>query len=51
VQFIDRDLNYSKPTLATFNVVLPWHENRAIIVPAALAGLGLLAWALIARLL
>ena len=28
VQFIDRDLNYSKPTLATFNVALPWHANR-----------------------
>jgi hypothetical protein len=51
VQFIDRDLNYSKPTLATFNVTLPWHENRAIIIPAAVGGVGLFSWALIARLL
>jgi signal transduction histidine kinase/DNA-binding response OmpR family regulator/ligand-binding sensor domain-containing protein len=50
-QFVDRDLNYSKPTLATFNVTLPWHANRAIIVPAALGGVVLLGWALIARIL
>jgi signal transduction histidine kinase len=51
VQFIDRDLNYSNPTLATFNVALPWHANRAIIVPAAVGGVALLVWALIARML
>jgi signal transduction histidine kinase/CheY-like chemotaxis protein/ligand-binding sensor domain-containing protein len=51
VQFIDRDLNYSKPTLATFNVALPWHENRAVIIPAAVGAAGLFLWALIARLL
>ena len=51
VQFIDRDLNYSKPTLATFHVVLPWHSDARIIVPAAVGGAGLLGWALIARML
>ena len=51
VQFIDRDLNYSKPTLATFNVALPWHENRAIIVPAFAGAVGLFGWAFIARML
>jgi hypothetical protein len=34
VQFIDRDLNYSKPTLAVVNVALPWHANLAVMVPA-----------------
>jgi lysylphosphatidylglycerol synthetase-like protein (DUF2156 family) len=51
VQFIDRDLNYSEPTLATFNVALPWHANRAVIIPAALGVLGLLGWAVVARTL
>ncbi len=51
VQFIDRDLNYSKPTLATFNIALPWHQNRAIIIPAALGAAALLGWAFIARML
>ncbi|MEO8352919.1 MAG: response regulator, partial [Chthoniobacteraceae bacterium] len=51
VQFIDRDLNYSPPTLATFHVVQPWHENRAVILPAAGAGVALLGWMLIARIL
>ena len=51
VQFIDRDLNYSKPTLATFNITLPWHDNLAIIVPAAVVSAGLLVWAVIARIL
>jgi signal transduction histidine kinase/DNA-binding response OmpR family regulator len=51
VQFIDRDLNYSKPTLATFNVAVSWHENRAIILPLNIAGIALLGWAFVARLL
>src|SRR5207247_7198687 len=51
VQFIDRDLNYSQPTLATFNVVLPWQANPAIMVPAGLAVGGLALWAVVARLL
>jgi signal transduction histidine kinase/DNA-binding response OmpR family regulator/ligand-binding sensor domain-containing protein len=51
VQFIDRDLNYSLPTLATVRIVLPWHDNMAIIMPAAAGSVGLFLWALIARLL
>ncbi len=51
VQFIDRDLNYSPPTLAVLNVVLPWHANPAIIVPGGVA-VGVLAlWAVVARFL
>jgi signal transduction histidine kinase/CheY-like chemotaxis protein/ligand-binding sensor domain-containing protein len=50
-QFIDRDLNYSKPTLAVLNVVLPWQANPAIMVPAGLAVVGLAIWAFVARLL
>jgi len=49
VQFIDRDLNYSKPTLAKFNVVLPWHANMAIMIPAGVGVVGLLGWAFAAR--
>ncbi len=51
VQFIDRDLNYSPVTVATFRVVLPWHQNMAIMVPAGAGVLGLFGWALIARAL
>ncbi|HUR59741.1 MAG TPA: response regulator, partial [Opitutaceae bacterium] len=49
VQFIDRDLNYSKPTLAVIHVALPWHANLAVMVPAGAGVLGLLGWAFIAR--
>jgi signal transduction histidine kinase/CheY-like chemotaxis protein len=51
VQFIDRDLNYSLPTLAVLKVVLPWQANPAIMIPAGAGVLGLLAWALVARAL
>jgi signal transduction histidine kinase/DNA-binding response OmpR family regulator/ligand-binding sensor domain-containing protein len=51
VQFIDRDLNYSLPTLATLRITLPWHANMAIILPAAAGSIGLTIWALVARLL
>ncbi|MCF7730745.1 MAG: response regulator [Akkermansiaceae bacterium] len=51
VQYIDRDLNYSLPTLATLHVSLPWHQNMAIMGPAAAWGVGLFGWALIARML
>jgi len=49
VQFIDRDLNYSEPTLAILQVELPWHANPAIMVPAGLGVGGLALWALVAR--
>jgi signal transduction histidine kinase/CheY-like chemotaxis protein/ligand-binding sensor domain-containing protein/protocatechuate 3,4-dioxygenase beta subunit len=51
VQFIDRDLNYSKPTLAVLNVVVPWHADARIMVPAGLVIFGLVGWAFFARLL
>jgi len=51
VQFIDRDLNYSKPTLAVLNVVVPWHADARIMVPAGLVILGLVGWAFFARML
>ncbi len=51
VQFIDRDLNYSKPTLAVLKAVLPWHANPAIMVPAGVGVGGLVIWAIVARLL
>ena len=49
VQYIDRDLNYSDPKLARMKVFLPWHDNPTYIVPAGIAGVGLLLWAFIAR--
>ncbi|MGI8603644.1 MAG: LamG-like jellyroll fold domain-containing protein [Verrucomicrobiales bacterium] len=51
VQFIDRDLNYSKPTVVAFNVTRPWHSNAKVMVPAFVAALGLLGWAFVARVL
>jgi signal transduction histidine kinase/CheY-like chemotaxis protein/ligand-binding sensor domain-containing protein len=51
VQYIDRDLNYSQPTLAALKVVLPWQANPAILVPVIALLLGLLGWAFVARAL
>lgn len=51
VELIDRDLHYSKPTLAVLNVVVPWHANMAVMVPAGAGVVGLLGWAFIARLM
>jgi signal transduction histidine kinase len=48
VQFIDRDLNYSQPTLAVVNVALPWHANLALMGPAGAGVLGLLVVSLVA---
>ena len=41
VQYIDQDLRYSKPALATFNLVLPWYRNPAFVVPGACGIFGL----------
>ena len=49
VQFIDRDLNYSKPTLAVLDVVLPWHANPRIMLPLWGGVVGLMGWAFVAR--
>jgi len=51
IQYINQDLRYSEPTLATFTLALPWHANVRVMVPAVLAVLGLLGWAFVARLL
>jgi len=49
VQYIDRDLNYSVPSLATLTLRPPWYLNLWIMIPFVLVNLGLLAWAVIAR--
>ncbi|HAV64783.1 MAG TPA: hypothetical protein DCY13_20745, partial [Verrucomicrobiales bacterium] len=49
VQYIDRDLNYSPPTLATINVQPVWYANAWIVVPGGGFVLGLLGWAFVAR--
>jgi signal transduction histidine kinase/CheY-like chemotaxis protein len=51
VQYINQDLRYSEPALATISLALPWHRNLAIMIPAALAVGGLACWAFLARLL
>ncbi|MEW6158562.1 MAG: LamG-like jellyroll fold domain-containing protein, partial [Verrucomicrobiota bacterium] len=51
VQYIDRDLNYSKPTSITMTVVPPWYLNSWIAVPSGAIALGLLGWAFVARAL
>jgi len=50
-QYIDGELNYSKPVLATISVVLPWYRNAVIMVPLGAANAGLLGWAFVARAL
>ena len=49
VQFIDRDLNYSKPTLTVLRIVRPWHEDARVMLPAGFGVCGLLGWAFVAR--
>jgi PAS domain S-box-containing protein len=51
VQYIDRDLNYSKPTLLTLKVTPVWYANAFIMVPSGGAVVGLVAWAFVARAL
>jgi signal transduction histidine kinase/DNA-binding response OmpR family regulator len=51
VQYIDRDLNYSAPRLLPLRVVLPWHDNPALMVPLGAVFLGLLGWGIFARVL
>ncbi len=49
VQFIDRDLNYSLPTLVPLRIVPPWFLNAWIMGPFGGTTGGLLIWAFIAR--
>src|SRR5438876_499503 len=51
VQFIDRDLNYSPPTVAVMTIVPPWYLNPKIAGPLLVLNLGLLCWAFFARTL
>ena len=49
VQYIDRDLNYSPPTLVPLRIVPPWYLNAWIMGPFGGTTGGLLVWAFIAR--
>lgn len=49
VQFIDRDLNCSKPALATLTIVPFWYRDARIVLPASGGLLGLVGWAFVAR--
>jgi signal transduction histidine kinase/CheY-like chemotaxis protein/ligand-binding sensor domain-containing protein len=51
VQFIDRDLNYSTPTVAVLTLVPPWYLNARIAGPLVGLNLSLCAWAFAARFL
>ncbi|MBI3417687.1 MAG: response regulator [Verrucomicrobia bacterium] len=42
VQYIDRDLNYSQPTLVVLTIVPPWYLNARIAGPLGLAVFGLI---------
>ncbi|MBI3414186.1 MAG: hypothetical protein HY043_02515, partial [Verrucomicrobia bacterium] len=49
VQYIDRDLNYSPPTLVPLRIVPVWYANAWIIGPFGGTTGGLLVWAFVAR--
>jgi signal transduction histidine kinase/DNA-binding response OmpR family regulator/ligand-binding sensor domain-containing protein/protocatechuate 3,4-dioxygenase beta subunit len=51
VQYIDRDLNYSAPTMLTLKVTPMWYANAFIMVPTIGGMSGLLGWAFVARTL
>jgi signal transduction histidine kinase/CheY-like chemotaxis protein/ligand-binding sensor domain-containing protein len=51
VQYLDGELNYSPPTLASLAVVTPWFRNAFIMAPVIALNLGLLGWAFVARLM
>src|SRR5262249_23471366 len=49
VQYTDRDLNYSPPTIAVLTLRPAWYANAFITVPAGGTALGLIGWAFVAR--
>ena len=49
VQYVDRDLNRSKPGVVVLRLVPPWFANAWIVVPGGGAVLGLVGWAFVAR--
>ena len=51
VQYIDRDLNYSRPAVAVIAIAPLWYQNPKIMLPAGGVGGGFLVWFFIARAL
>jgi hypothetical protein len=51
VQYVDRDLNRSKPGVVVLHLVPPWFANAWIVVPSGTGALGLIGWAFVARTL
>ena len=49
VQYVDRDLNRSKPGVVVLRLAPPWFANAWIVVPGGGAVLGLIGWAFVAR--
>ena len=47
IDTVDRNLNYSEPIRLAFSVYLPWHMNKAIVVPGSAGILLLLMWLLL----
>ncbi|MBI3416254.1 MAG: hypothetical protein HY043_13250 [Verrucomicrobia bacterium] len=51
VQYIDRDMNYSKLALVPLTVFTPWYANARVTVPGGGGVFGLVVWAFVARAL
>ncbi|HSH16378.1 MAG TPA: ATP-binding protein, partial [Verrucomicrobiae bacterium] len=49
VQYVDRDLNRSKPGVVVLHLVPPFYANAFIMVPSGGVLLGLVGWAFVAR--
>jgi signal transduction histidine kinase/ligand-binding sensor domain-containing protein/CheY-like chemotaxis protein len=49
VQYINQDLRYSEPAVATITLVLPWYRNAKLMVPLAVLNFALVGWAVAAR--
>src|SRR5262249_52885158 len=49
VQYIDQQLNYSKPAVVRVTVVPPWYRNAKIAGPIGAVNVGLVLWAFVAR--
>lgn len=51
VEYLDRDLHYSPPVLATITLASPWYLKPIVAVPASGGVAGLIGWAFLARFL
>ena len=51
LQYVDRDLNYSTPSIQPVILVLPWYRNPWYMAPLVLLNTGLVGWAILARTL